>query len=119
MIFSTAKLQENGFKVYRCVGFLSNDSAQKFVDQFDYQNDPPEIALNLRLTRFSGQRAAMALAIVILEYKHLGKKVASVGLDADTRKVCDLITSIQASDRRELAAHLRAVLADSAPTLQS
>jgi sulfate permease, SulP family len=119
MIFATAKLQENDFKVYRCIGFLSHDSAQHFIDQFDYQNDPPQVSLNLRLTRVLGQRGAMALAIVILEYQHLGKQIASVGLDADTRKVCDLITSIQANDRRELASHLRAVLADSTPNLQS
>jgi sulfate permease, SulP family len=111
MIFSTAKLQKDGSKIYRCAGFLSNDSAQQFIDQFDYQNDPERVTINFGLTRVSGQQGAMAIAIVVLEYQHLGKQVSSVGLDADTYKICDLIVDIQASDRRELAGHLRAVLA--------
>jgi hypothetical protein len=111
MIFSTSKLQNNDSKIYyRCVGFLSDRDVLQWIKCFNYRHDPAQVVIDLRLTRITGQYGAMAIAALVLEYRHFGKTVTLLGLDAESQEICDHTLAIQASNPRLLADHLHGVL---------
>jgi anti-anti-sigma regulatory factor len=83
-IEATSRLDEAGVKQYAFTGNLAQNSAARFVELFDYANDPQQVVLNFGHAAIQDRAGAGAISKVIDRYHQLGKTVVLVGLDAES-----------------------------------
>jgi len=75
---------EGIYKIYRISGQLFFASTSKFIDMFDYSDDPQEIIIDFKNSHVWDHSAVNAISKVKQKYIKLGKKVSIVGLNKDS-----------------------------------
>ncbi|MGN7359434.1 SulP family inorganic anion transporter [Paenibacillus sp. SAF-054] len=90
-IRASAGLGDKGIKVYVIEGQLFFGTMSHFVQLFDYQNDPEQIAIDFSRSHLWDQSATNALSKVIDKYEALGKRVSVRGVNSESQRIMDKI----------------------------
>ncbi|MFC0211753.1 SulP family inorganic anion transporter [Paenibacillus chartarius] len=76
-------------KVYKVGGQLFFGTMSHFVELFDYQADPGRVTIDLSGSHVWDQSAVTAIGKTVQKYEALGKRVALVGLNAESQSLLD------------------------------
>ncbi|MEN6517336.1 MAG: SulP family inorganic anion transporter [Methanospirillum sp.] len=88
-ISATSAVREDGVKVYTVSGQLFFGTMAAFVDLFAYDEDPPEIRIDLGSSHVWDQSAVAAIAKVRERYRQQGKSVYVTGLNPESQRTLD------------------------------
>lgn len=88
-ISATSVTRDDGVKVYTVSGQLFFGTMAAFIDLFAYEDDPPEVRIDLGLSHIWDQSAVAAIAKVREKYRQLGKSVYVTGLNPESQRILD------------------------------
>ncbi len=88
-ISGTSATREDGVKVYTVTGQLFFGTMAAFVDLFAYDDDPPEVRIDLGSSHVWDQSAVAAIAKVRERYRQQGKSVYVTGLNPESQRTLD------------------------------
>lgn len=74
-------------KLYRVHGQIFFASTSKFVDMFNYLDDPDEVIIDFKNSHVWDHSAVNAITKIKQKYSNLGKQVSIVGLNKDSNAV--------------------------------
>lgn len=80
-----------GEKHYQVSGQLFFGTTSSFLNEFDYQLDPPQVTIDFSQSHIWDQSAVTAVSKVIGKYKSLNKTVALTGLNHESRSLLDKV----------------------------
>lgn len=88
-ISATSAARDDGVKIYTVTGQLFFGTMAAFVDLFGYDDDPPEVRIDLGRSHVWDQSAVTAIAKVRERYRQQGKSVYVTGLNPESQRTLD------------------------------
>ena len=88
-ISATSVVRDDGVKVYTVTGQLFFGTMAAFVDLFAYDDDPPEVRIDLEGSHVWDQSAVAAIGKVRSRYRQQGKSVYVTGLNPESQRTLD------------------------------
>ncbi len=76
-------------RIYRFVGQIFFNSADRFADAFDYREDVKNVIIDMSHAHFWDITAVYALDKAVIKLRNMGKKVEVVGQNQATRTIID------------------------------
>ncbi len=84
-----ATQQHEGEKQYHVNGQLFFGTTSTFLNEFNYQQDPPLVTIDFSQSHIWDQSAVTAVSKVIAKYKQLDKTVKLTGLNKESRSLVE------------------------------
>ena len=86
-IWTKARLEEDGTKVYELDGPLFFASASTFADNFDVANDPQKVVIDFKNARVMDSSGVEAVDAITKKYEDAGKNLTLRHLSGDCRDI--------------------------------
>ncbi|KNY25523.1 SulP family inorganic anion transporter [Pseudobacteroides cellulosolvens] len=83
----TVNYDGNKYKIYRVHGQIFFASTSKFIESFNYSEDPNEVIIDFKNSHIWDHSAATAISKIKQKYSSLNKQVSFVGLNKESNSV--------------------------------
>jgi SulP family sulfate permease len=80
-----------GAKIYNVSGPLFFGSMTRFVDRFEYEQDPEEIIIDFSMSQVWDHSAVTGIAKVMHKYQRLEKQVTLIGLNKESEQMVEKV----------------------------